>query len=167
MRASRMPRTPWNPSFTNRSAMGSTKSGWLMIPPLRNPEQIPYPEPIPPPPPSQNPSDAEEEEDTPNMRELVQEIDSHVELVDLEITNNLDAVPRSVLPLTPNPATQPAVDVLIQPVVDIVQFSLMTPPLKEDKDIFIITIRTKKTSSPSPLRIVAGSVQPWPKTMNL
>ena len=123
--------------------------------------------PPPPPPPSQNPSDAEEEEDTPNMRELVQEIDSHVELVDLEITNNLDAVPRSVLPLTPNPATQPAVDVLIQPVVDIVQFSLMTPPLKEDKDIFIITIRTRKTSSPSPLRIVAGSVQPWPKTMNL
>ena len=100
--------------------MGSTKSGWLMIPPLRNPEQIPYPEPIPPPPPSQNPSDAEEEEDTPNMRELVQEIDSHVELVDLEITNNLDVVPRSVLPLTPNPATQPAVDVPILPVVDTV-----------------------------------------------
>ena len=43
----------------------------------------------------------------------------------------------------------------------------MTPPLKEDEDIFIITIGTKKPGSPSPLRIVAGSVQPWPKTMNL
>ena len=43
----------------------------------------------------------------------------------------------------------------------------MTPPLKEDEDIFIITVGTKKTSSLGPLRIVAGSVQPWPKTMNL
>ena len=92
------------------------------------------------------------------MRKLVQEIDSHVVLVNLEVTSNLDSALRSVLPSTPDPTTQPAVDVPIQPVVDIVQFSLMTPPLKEDKDIFIITIRTRKTSSPSPLRIVAGSV---------
>ena len=56
--------------------------------PLRNPEQIPYLE--PPSPPIQNPADAEEG-DTPSMRALVEAIDFHVELVDLEITNNPDA----------------------------------------------------------------------------
>ena len=52
------------------------------------------------------------------MRELVQEIDSHVVLVNLEITSNLDSAPHSVLPSTPDAATQPVVDVPIQPVVD-------------------------------------------------
>ena len=33
------------------------------------------------------------------------EIDSHVVLVDLEITNNLDSMPCNVLPSTPDPAT--------------------------------------------------------------
>ena len=37
--------------------------------PLRNPEQIPFPE---PPPPIQDPSDADDKEDTPSMKELVQ-----------------------------------------------------------------------------------------------
>ena len=55
---------------------------------LRNLDQIPYLDPILS---VQNPTGAEEE-DTPSMRELVQEIDSHVELIDLEITNNLNAV---------------------------------------------------------------------------
>ena len=55
--------------------------------PLRNPEQIPFPK---PPPPVQNPSDADNEEDTPSMRELVYAIDSYVELVDLEVTSNLN-----------------------------------------------------------------------------
>ena len=58
--------------------------------PLRNPEQIPYPE--PPPSLVQNPIDAEEEGDTSSMRELVEVIDSYVELVDLKITTNLDAL---------------------------------------------------------------------------
>ena len=31
----------------------------------------------------------------------------------------------------------------------------------------ITLVRTRKTSSPSPLRIMAGSVQAWPKAMNL
>ena len=53
---------------------------------LRNLEKIPFPKPSPPV--QQNPTNAKEEEDTPSMRELVEEIDSHVELVDLEITNN-------------------------------------------------------------------------------
>ena len=44
------------------SAMGVPEDS-----PLRNPDQIPYPE---PPPPTQNPTKVEEE-DTPSMRELV------------------------------------------------------------------------------------------------
>ena len=43
---------------------------------LRNFEQLPFPE---PPPSVQNPTGTEEEEDTPSMKELVQEIDSHVD----------------------------------------------------------------------------------------
>ena len=56
--------------------------------PLRNPDQIPFPNPSPA---IQNPSDAVDEEETPSMRELVRAIDSHLELVDLEVTNNLSA----------------------------------------------------------------------------
>lgn len=78
--------------------------------PLRNPEKIPFPE---PPPLVQNPIGVDNEEDTPNMRELVQEIESHVELVDLEITNNLDT---SLPPL--NSAVQPAGDVSTQSTMD-------------------------------------------------
>ena len=55
---------------------------------LRNLDQIPYLDPILS---VQNPTGAEEE-DTPSMRELVQEIDFHLELIDLEITNNPNAV---------------------------------------------------------------------------
>ena len=58
--------------------------------PLRNLERIPFLEPSPL---IQNPIGAEEEKDTPSMRELVQEINSHVELVDLEIISSLDAMP--------------------------------------------------------------------------
>lgn len=54
---------------------------------LRNPKQIPFLEPLPS---FQNPSAADDEEDTLRMKELVQEIDSHVELVDLEVTSNFD-----------------------------------------------------------------------------
>lgn len=61
--------------------------------PLRNPEKIPYPV---PPPPVQSQVDAAEEEDTPNMRELVQTIDSHMELVDLKVTSNIRTVAEDV-----------------------------------------------------------------------
>ena len=54
---------------------------------LKNLEQIPF---LEPPPPVQNPFDVDDEEDTPSMRELVYTIDSHVELVDLEVTSNLN-----------------------------------------------------------------------------
>lgn len=85
--------------------------------PLRNPEQIPFPK--PPPPIQQNPTSAEEEEDTPGMRELVEEIDSHVELVDLEITSNPNVEPDLVPSQFPDFATLPTVDTtLTQPVVD-------------------------------------------------
>lgn len=53
---------------------------------LRNSEQIPYPA---LPPPIQSQADAADEEDTPSLRELVQAIDAHVEIVDLEVTGNL------------------------------------------------------------------------------
>ena len=56
--------------------------------PLRNPEQIPFPT-HPPPVQSQPGAD---EEDTPSMRELVHEIDTHIELVDLEVNDNLNVV---------------------------------------------------------------------------
>lgn len=78
--------------------------------PLRNPEKIPFPEPSPL---VQNPIGVDNEEDTPNMRELVQEIESHMELVDLEITSNLDT---SLPPL--NSAVQPAGDVSTQSTMD-------------------------------------------------
>ena len=54
--------------------------------PLRNPNQIPFPNPSPA---MQNPRGTIDKEDTKSLRELVQAIDSHVELVDLEVTNNL------------------------------------------------------------------------------
>ena len=73
------------------------KEGWLAtlqalgVPedsPLRNLDQIPFPDPSPP---AQNPPDDVEEKESPNMRESVQEIDTHMELVDLKVTSNLRA----------------------------------------------------------------------------
>ncbi|KAL0005183.1 hypothetical protein SO802_012744 [Lithocarpus litseifolius] len=58
----------------------------------------------------QNPIGVEEEEDTPSIKELVQEIDFHMELVDLEITRNLNAV----LCIAPSPSLDPTA----QPTVD-------------------------------------------------
>lgn len=74
--------------------------------PLRNPNQIPYLDPSPS---VQNPTGAEEEEDTPSMRELVHEIDSHTKLIDLEITNNPSVVPSSIQPQLPDLDVQPPV----------------------------------------------------------
>lgn len=54
---------------------------------LRHPGQIPFP---PLPPPIQSQSGAVDEEDTPSTRELVREIDTYVELVNLEVTMNLN-----------------------------------------------------------------------------
>lgn len=54
------------------------------------------------------------------MRELVNAVDSHVDLVDLEITNNLDALPHSTPSSNPDPATQPTEDVQTEPATNTV-----------------------------------------------
>ena len=69
--------------------------------PLRNPEQIPFPTH----PPLVQSQPGADEEDIPSMRELVHEIDTHVELVDLKVTNNLNVALLD---------TQPAKDVQAQ-----------------------------------------------------
>ena len=84
-------------------AMGVPKDS-----PLRNPDQIPYPE--APPTTTQKPTDVEDE-DASSMRELVQAIDSHAELIDLEITSNPNVVPTTAQP-------QPT-DLNIQPLVNL------------------------------------------------
>ena len=59
--------------------------------PLRDPNQIPFPS---PPLVAQNPPGATDEDETPSIREFMEAIDSHVELVDLEATSNLRADDR-------------------------------------------------------------------------
>ena len=76
--------------------------------PLRNHEQIPYLR--PPPPQVQNPTDAEEKGDNPSIRALVKAIDSYVQLVDLEINSDSDALPRYAPSSTPSPTCQPTED---------------------------------------------------------
>lgn len=56
--------------------------------PLRNLKQIPYPALVPP---VQSQVNAANKEDTLSMRELVCDIDTHKEMVDLEVTSNLHA----------------------------------------------------------------------------
>ena len=90
--------------------------------PLRNPEQIPFPK---PPPPIQNPSGADDEEDTPSIRELVHKIDSHMELVDVKVTSNLnvalhDAQLARDVQAQPLPTAQPGKDASAQPIEDLV-----------------------------------------------
>ena len=53
--------------------------------PLRNPNQIPFSGPSTT---TQNPLGAIEEEETTSIRELMEAIDSHMELTDLETTSN-------------------------------------------------------------------------------
>ena len=62
--------------------------GVLEDSPLRKPTQIPFLDTSLA---VQNPPSLVDEEETTSMRELVQAIDSHVELVDLEVTGNLRA----------------------------------------------------------------------------
>ena len=60
--------------------------------PLKNLDQVPYPE---PPPLVQNPTGSENEE-TESMGELVRAIDSHAELIDLEITSDPNAMQSAI-----------------------------------------------------------------------
>ena len=85
---------------------GTSGRGCALRLSFKNPDQVPYPD---PPPPIQNPTNAKDEE-TKSMRELVQAIDSHVELIDLEITSDPNVV-QSAIQQLPNPTTQSLVNV--------------------------------------------------------
>lgn len=72
--------------------------------PIRDPEQIPLPEPFPPSP--MQTSAPNEEEDNLSMRELVEEIDSHTKVINLDIPTTLGASEGQEPPaslLNPNP----------------------------------------------------------------
>ena len=53
--------------------------------PLRDPNWIPFPDPSPA---TQNPARPTDEEEMDSLRELVEQIDAHVELIGIEATNN-------------------------------------------------------------------------------
>ena len=53
--------------------------------PLRDPGQIPVPVSTPT---AQNPAGPNDEEETDSLRELVEQIDTHVELIGTEVTSN-------------------------------------------------------------------------------
>ena len=59
--------------------------GVLKDSPLRDPSQIPFPSPTPT---MQNPLGPIDEEKSPSMRELVEQIDSYMELDDIEVTSS-------------------------------------------------------------------------------
>ena len=83
--------------------------------PLRNPNQIPFPG---PPMAAQNHLGAIDEEETQSIRELMEAIDSHVEVIDLEATSNLraDDQPEEGVQLQPSSAIQqPPEMVQVQP----------------------------------------------------
>ena len=87
--------------------------------PLRNPEQIPF---LTHPPLVQS-QPGVDEDDTPSMRELVHEIDTHMELVDLEVNDNLNAILPGTQPVKNVqaqllPTDQPTKDAPAQPAED-------------------------------------------------
>ena len=87
--------------------------------PLRNPKQIPFPTH----PPLVQSQPGADEEDIPSMRELVHEIDTHMELVDLEVNDNLNAILPGTQPVKNVqaqllPTDQPTKDAPAQPAED-------------------------------------------------
>ena len=110
------------------------KEGWLAalqamgVPedsPLRNLAQIPFSDSSPA---VQNPASPVDEEETANIRELVQAIDSHVELVDLEVTSNLRAGDLSSKNVQFQPLpTQSPKNVTEQPIEGAAQSQLADP----------------------------------------
>ena len=93
---------------------------------LRNLDQIPFPDASPP---VQNPSDTVDEEGTPSIRELVRVIDSHVKLVNLEVTSNLctSSQPNENVQIQPPPSAQPTEDIIKQPAKDAALISPADP----------------------------------------
>ena len=53
---------------------------------LRDPSRIPFPDSLPA---TQNPTGPVDEEEMDNLRELVEQIDAHVEVIRMEATSNL------------------------------------------------------------------------------
>ena len=100
--------------------------GVLEVSPLRNPDQVPFSD---PPPSAQDPPGVTDEEETPNMRELVQAIDSHVELVDLEVTSgpHVGAQSTEDIQIQQPPTAQLAKDVIEQPAEDTSQLPPTDP----------------------------------------
>ena len=94
--------------------------------PLRNLDQIPFSDPSPP---IQNPSNTVDEEGTPSIRELVRVIDSHVELVNLEVTSNLHtgSQPNENIQIQPPPSAQPTENIIKQPANDAALLSPVDP----------------------------------------
>ena len=94
--------------------------------PLRNLKQIPYPA-LPPLIQSQagGQAGATDEEETLSMRELVHAIDTHVEMVDLEVTSNLNAT-EDVQGQTLT-ANQPTEDASTRPTEDVIQLPPTDP----------------------------------------
>ena len=112
-------------SFVKPRSSDSKRGGWprcKLWGSLKTPHYgtltIPFLDPSPA---AQNPSDVIDEEETPNMRELVRAIDSHMELVDLEVTSNLRVgdQPDENVQLQLPPSTQQTGDVIQQPSKDV------------------------------------------------
>ena len=70
--------------------------------PLRDPSQIPFPDSSPT---AQNPAGPTDEEETNSLRELVEQINAHVELIETEATSN----PSTNGPSSENVHPQPSV----------------------------------------------------------
>lgn len=90
--------------------------------PLRNPKKIPYRAPSPP---VQSQVGPTNKEDTPNMKELVCVISTHVEMIDLEVTNNLNTIED--VQAQPPPADQPTEDAPERQAEDAVQLPPTDP----------------------------------------
>ena len=82
----------WKHGFGEGWMVALQAFGVLDNSPLRNLNQVPFPNPSSL---VQNPSGAADEEETSSIRELVQAIDFYMELVDLEVTSNLRASDQS------------------------------------------------------------------------
>ena len=94
-----------------QARQGSFQEGWMAtlhalgVPedsPLRDPSRIPFPDSSPA---TQNPAGPTDEEETDSLRELVEQINAHVELIETEATSN----PSTNGPSNENVHPQPSV----------------------------------------------------------
>ena len=78
-------REAWQISFQEGWLAALHTSGVPKDSHLRDPNQIPFPDPLPT---TQNPTGPVDEEETDSLRELVEQIDAHVEVIGTEATSN-------------------------------------------------------------------------------